>query len=95
MRILWLQIMGWKPFRESALAIDYPPTSAAAAVVGRVVGCGWSLPNRGREVMVMRLTALRAVEEYLGASDVQRLRATRRHPLPGQRVGRYSALTSH
>src|SRR5689334_14336492 len=44
MRNLCIQIMGWKSFPATALAIDYPPTSAAAAVVGRVAHCGGSLP---------------------------------------------------
>ena len=42
--------MGRKSFGESALAIDYPPTSAAAAVVGRAARFGRSLPFRDGEV---------------------------------------------
>jgi hypothetical protein len=34
MRTLCNQITGWKSFPETALAIDYPLTSAVAAVVG-------------------------------------------------------------
>ncbi len=37
MRVFCVQINGRKSFPEAALAIDYPPTWAAAAIFGRVV----------------------------------------------------------